>query len=282
MKIPHKKRNLFLPVMFIIAILLSALCFVSHESSASTHFSNALSFVTTPLRSATKSTYDFFSSMGVYFSDIDDLKNQNKALIKENKSLREENKSLSELQKENDSLYKFLELKKERTDYKLTNANIISVSSSGYSAYFTIDKGSFHGIKENMPIISDDGVLLGLTYSVDSSSSRCKSILCYDLSVGIYDKETGETGILSGSFDSFTDGNCEISNLSDTTTMSEGHTILTSGLGEIYPRGLIIGSISSFRRDKTSHTQNAVVTPAATTHSSDGIMVITSFERVYE
>lgn len=282
MKIPHRKKDLFMPILFGAAILLSAICFLSHFSGTSTLLSNGLSLITTPLRGATKGIYNLCASTGDYFSDVKELKKENELLKKQNKELSDENTSLQGLKKENESLYKALELKKEHVDYKFTNANIISGSSSGYTDIFTIDKGTFHGVKANMPIISDEGVLIGVIYSSEATSARCKTLLSYDVSVGVYDENTGETGILSGSFETFSDGKYIIRGLSDTTTIKEGDRILTSGLGDIYPRNLVVGTVTGFIPDKGSHTKNAVVTPHPSADANDFVMVITSFDRTYK
>lgn len=282
MKIPHRKKDMHMPILFLAAIILSIICFASHSSGTSTVLSKGLSLVTTPLRGAAKGIYGICSSAGNYFSDINSLKEENARLVKENKRLSEENESFRSLKAENDSLYKFLDLKKEHNDYNFTNANIVSRSFSGYTEIFTIDKGSFHGIEKDMPIISDEGALIGITYSVEPTSARCKSILSYDVNVGIYDENSGETGILSGSFETFKNSKCIIKGLSEETAVKEGTSIVTSGLGETYPRGLIIGTVEGFIPQKGSHTQNAVVKLDNSILVSDSIMVITSFERIYE
>ena len=282
MKIPHRKKDMFMPLLFAAAVLLSAICFASHFSGTSTLLSNGLSLITTPLRSATKGIYNLCASANDYFADVSELKKENERLTKENKALFDENTALKGIEKENESLYKALELKKEHNDFKFTNANVISGSSSGYTDIFSIDKGSFHGIKENMPIISDEGVLIGVTYSVEAMSSRCKTLLSYDVNVGVFDENSGETGILSGSFETFADGKYIIKGLSDSTTVTIGDRILTSGLGDIYPRNLVIGTVSGFIPDKGSHTKNAVITPHPSADTNDFVMVITSFKRTYE
>lgn len=282
MKIPHKKRDKFFPIILIISVLLSVICFYSHSWGTSTILSKGLSFAVTPLRNTTKCVYDTFCDIGTYFKGMSALKNENERLIKENKRLSDENESIQALKSENDSLYGFLELKKERNDFKFVNANIVSHHSSGYSSIFTIDKGSFHGISANMPIISDDGTLIGVTYSVEASSTRCKAIISYDVNVGVYDENTGETGILSGSFDTFSDGKALICSLSDDTTVKAGDKILTSGLGNIYPRGLAIGTVEKITPQEGEHKYSAVVKPDVSALACDRIMVIQSFERVYE
>ena len=282
MKIPHRKKDFFLPLMFIIAIILCAVCFMSHSSGTSTVLSKTLSIVTTPLRITTVGIYNSVSGISEYFADVKILKQENEKLKEQNARLSKENELLESIKIENENLYGFLDLKKEHTDYKMTNANIISKSTSGFISIFTIDKGSFHGITENMPIITSTGALMGVTYSVETNSTRCMSILSYDTKAGVYDESTGEVGILSGSFETFKDNKCIIESLSADTTIKEGDTILTSGLGSIYPRGITIGKVEGFINNLGSHTKSAVIAIDESVFESENIMVITNFLRSYE
>ncbi len=282
MKIPHKKRSFFLPSMFIIALALCAICFISHYSGTSTILSKGLSVITTPLSSGARYTSDFFESIGTYFYNVKALKNENKRLKEQNELLTEQNESMALLEKENKSLYEFLDLKKEHTDFKLVNAKVIAKTNSNYVSTFIIDKGSFHGIKENMAIITSNGALMGVTYSVDSNSTRCLSVISYDAKVGVYDEECGETGVLSGSFTHFNNNMCVIEGVDELSAIKKGDKIYTSGLGEIYPRGLKIGVVKELVPVKGSHTKDAVVEIDKAVFNSDNVMVITDFEQVYQ
>jgi len=281
MKIPHRKKDLFIPYMFILAFLLSAVCFLSHFSGTSSFISKGLSFVTTPLRSGTRFISNGVQNVMQHFTDVDELLKQNKELTEENARLTDENNSYKLIMTENEVLHKFLGLKREHVDYTLTDAKIISRSNSNYISTFSINKGSFHGIKENMPVITSNGALVGVTYSVDADSCRCMSVLSYDTHVGVYSERSGETGLLSGSLAVFSDNKCVISGLSDNTSIEEGDKILTSGLGEIYPRGLKIGVVDGFIKDKGSQTKSAVIALDKSVLRDDDVMVITGFERIY-
>ena len=162
------------------------------------------------------------------------------------------------------------------------DAKIIAKSSSNYVSTFTLDKGSFHGIKENMPIITSNGALMGVTYSVDSNSCRCISIISYDTKVGVYNSNTGETGILSGSFDRFVMGQCVIHGVPNEAAMKKGDKIYTSGLGTIYPRDLKIGVVKDFLPEKGSQAKSVVIDVDASVFTDDSVMILTDFEKVYE
>lgn len=281
MKIPHRKHDLFIPYMFGISVILTVICFLSHFSGTSTFISKGLSFVTTPLRAATRLVANSIDSASQHFSDVDALLEENVALKNELEDLKRENNRLEKVDNENQSLYRFLGLKRENSDYALTDAKIISRSTSNYISTFSLNKGSFHGIKENMPVVTSTGALLGVTYSVDTDSCRCMSILSYDTNVGVYSEKCGETGLLSGSIEVFSDNKCVISGLSDNTKIKEGDSILTSGLGEIYPRDLKIGTVEGFITEIGSQTKSAVVKLDNSIFTADNVMIITSFEREY-
>lgn len=281
MKVIYKKRRIFYPVCFIIAVIMSAVC-IKVWNGGSNVVSKAVNFTVSPLQSVSDGICDGISQVSGYFKNQKKLLEENESLKKENAQLKKLESQNALLKNNNDDLYGYLGLKRERTDFELVNAQIIARTSSNYTSSFVIDKGTFHGVKENMPIIDSDGNLLGVTVSADATSTKCLSVLSYDVNVGVYDERTGNTGVMSGDFDAFSSGRCMIKGLVSQTDIKEGDGILTSGLGEVYPRGLTVGKVESIIPDMNSYTLSAVVVPESTQLEADSIMVITGFERVYE
>ncbi len=281
MKVVYKKRQIFYPVCFVIAVIMSAVCLKVWNGRANI-VSKAVNFAVSPLQSVSDSICDSISEIGGYFRNQKKLLEENESLKKENAELKKLESRNMLLKNQNDNLYGYLGLKRERTDFELVNAQIIARTSSNYTSSFVIDKGTFHGVKEDMPIIDSDGNLLGVTVSADATSTKCLSVLSYDVNVGVYDERTGNTGVMSGDFDAFSSGKCMIKGLVSQTDIKEGDGILTSGLGDVYPRGLTVGKVESIIPDMNSYTLSAVVVPESTQLEADDIMVITGFERVYE
>ncbi len=282
MKVTYKKRNIFFPVCFIIAVILCAVCFGAWNSGAGNVASNVVNVTVSPLQYCANGISDTIEDATSYFSNHKKLVEENKTLKAENAKLHSVEAQNKQLMRENEDLYGYLELKKERIDFKLANARIIARTGSNYSSAFVIDKGTFHGIKANMPIINSNGALLGVVLSADKTSSKCLSLTSYDINVGVYNERTGITGMLNGSYELFADGKCSVSNLPSQTDIKAGDRIFTSGMGDIYPGGLIIGTVESTHLDAQSHTKSAVVKPEASQFNEDNIMVITSFERTFE
>lgn len=282
LKISYKKKNYFFNICLVVSIVLSCICFVTYNSPVGSFLSKATNFIATPLQSAASAIYDGFSSITDHFQSVKKLSEENERLLKENMRLSSLDSQNRLLQKENDDLYAYLELKKDRSDFEFVNAKVIARSSSNYIATFTLDKGSFHGIKSNMPIIDSDGYLIGVVYSTDFTSSKCRYITSYDVNIGVYNENSGSTGILTGDFEMFTKNRCLIKGFSEDSTTKIGDRILTSGIGSTYPKGLILGTVSEIISQPDTHTKSAVVAPKEDLFETDNLMIISDFSRIYE
>ena len=149
----------------------------------------------------------------------------------------------SSLEKEIKELKDALELNKTLTEYDPVNATILSRNKSYWFNTITIDKGKSSGIRNNMAVITKNG-LIGKINKVSDNSSEVKLITSddvnYKVSVAInilngYDKETGlikATGI------------------DKTTLVNTGDVVLTSGLGGLFPGGIYIGVVDKIESDK--------------------------------
>jgi len=282
MRINNKKRSHFYPVMFFLSLIAAAVCFASYNSGTSTVIAKSVSAVTTPLQAGAVSIHGFFSGIGDHFASVSELQRENEALREENKMLEKDNQQTRILRKQNDDLYAYLELKRERSDFEFVNAKIIARTSSNYTSTFTIDKGSFHGVEKNMPIVASDKSVIGIVFSVEATSAKCLAVTSYDCSIGVYDDRTGNTGILSGDFSLFSENKCLITGLISETQVAVGDTIRTSGLGGTYPGNLVIGTVTEIIPDPDTYTLSAVVQPSESLLKTDNIMVITSFSKTYE
>lgn len=157
----------------------------------------------------------------------------------------------SSLEKEIQELKETLELNKTLTEYKPVNATILSRNKSYWFNTITIDKGTKDGIKENMAVVTKNG-LIGKISSVSKTSSEVKLITSDDLnfkvSIAIKTGETDNYAILNG-YDKKTKL-IKATGIDKTTNINVGDTVLTSGLGEFFPAGIYIGTVESLEKDK--------------------------------
>lgn len=283
MKVSYSgKKNRFFITALIASVILCVLTTTAYNTGVSSFAASALGLVLSPVRNLAVNTHNFFESKSAYFKNVDELVSENKILKAEILSLKRQLSEIAPAKEENEMLYRFLEIKKERADIKYENAKIISRSVSNYTSDFTIDKGSVHGISKDMAVVTGDNSLLGIIVEVGATYSRAKYLTSYDLSIGVKNERSGMPGILSGNYELSRKNLCEICDLSENADYIPGDVIRTSGLGDLYPAGIYIGTVKELSADKLSHTMSAIITPSANSFDSDLVMVVTSFERSFE
>lgn len=167
-----------------------------------------------------------------------------------NKNVIEENYN-KELQKEVNELKDLLELNKTLTEYEPINSTILSRNKSYWFNTLTIDKGRKSGVKKNMAVITKNG-LIGKISKVSYNSSEVKLVTSDDVnfkvSVAIKTPAGDSYAVLNG-YDKDT-GLIKVTGIDKTTVINKGDVVVTSGLGELFPAGIYIGTVEDVKSDK--------------------------------
>ena len=157
----------------------------------------------------------------------------------------------SSLEKEIKELKEALELNKTLTEYEPINATVLSRNKSYWFNNITIDKGKKSGIDNNMAVITKNG-LIGKITKVGNYSSEVKLITSDDIkfkvSVSIKTNEDDNYAILNG-YDKST-GLIKLSGIDKTTNINIDDSVVTSGLGELFPSGIYVGQVKDIKNDK--------------------------------
>ena len=276
-----KRQSRFNFLCIIISVVLSLASVISYYSGVSNVLTGIVNIIVYPINSCANYVSGKILSAADYFGDIAELKEENLRLKTENNALIAEKAAAQAVKKENEQLYEYLELKRDFTRLDLVNSRIISKGSGNFLQTFTIDKGTIHGVKKNMPIISANGIL-GIVIEEGPVTSRGITLISHNSSVGIYLPRSGATGILSGDYKLSAKGRCVIKGLASDTDVIVGDPVMTSGSGEIYPGDLSVGIVTDIIKDATTHTLTLEVMPTCDLVNEESVMVITDFERVYE
>lgn len=157
----------------------------------------------------------------------------------------------SSLEKEIQELKDALKLNKTFTEYDIVNATVLSRNKSYWFNNLTIDKGSKDGIKNDMAVVTNDG-LVGKTTKVTYNSSEVKLItsddLNYKISVSISVSGKDTYAILNG-YDKKT-GTVKVTGVDKDSEAKVDDIVLTSGFGSLFPRGIYVGVVSKVTSDK--------------------------------
>lgn len=194
------------------------------------------------------------------FTDYDELVKENQELRAELESIENQAADNEVLKEENEWLKEYLGLYNKNPSFVLTDASIISHEAGNYATVLTLNKGTVHGIKAQMPVITSDGVL-GHVSEVGLDWCKVEALTETASKVSVYTDRTGVLGTVEGSPELRLEGKCLMSYDAD-ADIKVGDRVYTSGVGSIYPGGLLIGKITSIEADETTRRLLAVVEPA--------------------
>lgn len=180
-------------------------------------------------------TYDTIIRTQQIKAENEDLRNQVRELTWENNRLREQSS-------ENERLQQLLDFKERyQDDYTLLGARIISRAPDVLSNTLVVDRGSRDGVAKNMIAVSHAG-LVGKVVAVGSNTAEILLLLDREAAVGALIQDTRTSGVVEGTEDEY--GLLRMVSLPYDAKPKKGETVVTSGMGGVYPAGLPIGKIT--------------------------------------
>ncbi len=195
------------------------------------------------------------------FADYDKLKDENESLKEELEAYKKKEYDEQLLREQNDWLKDYINFRASNPEFKITDAKIVSREAGNYGTVITLNKGTAHSIKRNMPVITADG-LLGYVSEVALDWCKVTTVIEAKNSIGVYSERQGTQGILSGSIELREEGLCQMTFIDGADGVQIGDKIFTSGGAKsIYPADLYIGSISEVRIDEITGEAVATVAP---------------------
>lgn len=214
-------------------------------------------FVTRPVRGV----FSWASDLGVSRSQLEALRQQNT-------QLRDQVSSLEEARLENErlrALVGFVQANKLQS----VGATVIGRPVNSWEGVITIDKGTADGVQADMPVIAAQG-LLGQTTDVTARTAKVRLITDPQSGVAALIQSNRADGVAKGSID----GKVSLDFVSHETTVKAGDVVITSGIGGVYPKGLIIGEVTTVHNLPSALYQDIQLTPAANLSGLEEVVVL--------
>jgi len=202
-----------------------------------------------------------------------------KVVKKENKELKEkiemayqENTVLKEKLIAYDRLKKLLELK-ESFSYEMILSVVISREPGNWFNSIIIDKGIADGVEKNMAVATYRG-LVGRVVSVDSHTAKILLILDQRSAVGSMIQRSRDIGVVKGSESNY----CYMEYLSHDADLKINDVVITSGLGSIFPKGIVIGKIAGIKKESHDLFQTVIIRPEVDFTKLEEVFVVKKSE----
>lgn len=234
-----------------------------HKVQSGTHaiaapFSSVGEFVTRPFRGF----FAWAGDLGVSRTELVSLRSQNE-------TLRKRVAQLEEARLENERLKALVNAAASQETSSVV-ARVIGRPTNPWEDTITIGLGTRSGVKAGMPVVGPRG-LLGQTVDVAGNSSRVRLLTDQRSGVAAMIQRNRAEGVLRGSID----GQLTLDFVSRETTIKAGDVVITSGMGGIYPKGLIIGEVSRVSRATNALYQDILVKGSARVSSLEEVLVLT-------
>ncbi|BDH62435.1 cell shape-determining protein MreC [Lysinibacillus sp. PLM2] len=201
------------------------------------------------------------------FSDINSLLNtyeENKRLKMRLEDFAVLQSQVNTLQSENESLREIVEKEDSLRDYVPIQATVISRNPDQWEEKIILNKGSSHGIEVNMAVMTAQG-LIGKISLVTPLTSEVELLQTNNPNFRVSAVIQGENQEIFGLLEGYDVERNELimKRIDSSLEVKEGELVISSGLGGIFPKGILIGEITEVTTDDFGLTKLAYVKPAA-------------------
>ena len=210
----------------------------------------------------TKGNWEFLNS-------LKDISKENVRLEEEIKKLVAQNIELKELEKENELLRSRLDLPTLQR-HQIDLANVIGRDFQGLEKYILIDKGSLAGIEKNMPIVVFGNILAGKAVKIFDDFSKALLIISPNSKIPVLIQESRAEGLIQGVKENL----LFLDLIPKDVSVEKNQTVVTSGIGGVFPKGLLIGEISAVESPENEIFQKIEVVPAMEIEKLERVFII--------
>jgi len=229
---------------------------ISLQSWLSVRYLSARDFLTTP-------------------RDVTQLREQNAMLESQVTQLQTQLIVMEERLGEAQVCFALLDFGRTNPQYSYIAATVIGREISPFLQYIIIDRGTNHGVRYGMPVVTQQG-LVGRVDAVIAGAARVKLITDTTSVVNIRLQSAGIEAQLVGSLT----GDVSLDMIPLDQVVEPGDVVLTSGLGGNFPPNVFVGQVLSTQRRDNALFQTATVQPIVDFESISAVLVVNNFQAV--
>jgi rod shape-determining protein MreC len=243
-------------VAFAFFLLLGILMRQAPEATQKSVISAALASVSYPAQMVISSVDEFRS-----------VAHENEMLKEENARLRQETYYASEALQELARLHALVRFD-DKWDYPIVTARVVGHNPGRFLTTLVINRGTSRGVKEDMPVFSMNG-LVGKVSKATLTHSRVQLLVDPNLKLSVLERRTRVVGFLES-----VDGRTLSAMIPTHAGVKVGDTLITSGLGGIFPKGIPVGTVTQIRPSDLEVMQLMDVVPFQEFSSLEEVFVM--------
>ena len=269
----REKKNGIIGVIITTIILILLVIFTNTDSENISIIENIATTVVSPIENGLTYLKNKLKNNDKFFENINELKKENEELKQRNSELEQTLREFEIIKNENDQLKQQLNLAEKYGQFTTVPGTIISRDISNYSKTIVINVGSDNGIKENMTVIADEG-LVGYVISVTSKTAKIQTIIDSASATSCLASSTRDSMICKGSVEKKSILKATL--IATDANLIQGDSVETSGLGGIYLKGIHVGKIKKVVEGTNKTDSYATIEAAVDFEKLETVLVITN------
>ena len=227
-----------------------------------------LLWIMRPLQIGAQMTTNWIQEIQSSYSLLTGYKAENEKLREQIQQLEVEKNRLLEAEATNQRLQKLLEFRSQLPPGMVT-ASIIADSASGWFKSCLLDKGSDEGVRKGMAVVTPLGVV-GQVVAVTARTAKVLLLTDPNSGVDVLVQRTRARGIVSGSLDN----GPILKYVKRSEDIQEGDRLVTSGLNGIFPKGIVVGTVTKVRKQTLGLFQHIEVMPAVSMAGTEEVLIV--------
>jgi rod shape-determining protein MreC len=255
-KKPFDKRYLVIIIVFIVSLLLVVISVSLNKNRNLTFPEKLVKDSVLFVSNIFSAPVNFVKEQVLAVKEKNEIYEKYKEIYNKEESLDELEAEIDNLQEEVDDLKKQLNLNHTLSENTYLNATVINRNVGYWYGEVTIDKGSKNGITKDLAVINSDG-LVGVINKVSKNHSTVKLISDTSsldkISVKIKTSDKYVYGLISG-YNS-KDNTFTLEGISENTEIKQGAKVVTTGMSNIFPSGILVGTVTGFTKDNFDLTK---------------------------
>ncbi len=264
-----RRRQVLLVVLILVSVFLMSQWAREGDSGVLHRIQGALSSAVSPISSLGARSETVSDAASTALSDATASDERLSSLQEENEALKEQVAELSESEAQSERLTALLDID-SLYNLESVGATIINRTTDSYNRTVTIDKGTSDGLSVGMVVMCANG-LVGQILSIGSSSATVRLITDEQSGVSAMLQSSRVEGVVSGSLE----GMLYLEYIPTSDAVGVGDVIVTSGIGGVYPKGIVIGTVASVSGSSSDLYHTIVVEPISAVSSYEEVLVLT-------
>jgi rod shape-determining protein MreC len=262
-----KRHQIALVITLLVLVVALVYSANLRKKNTTTLFERAVLTLTEPLQLLIDRTAASINGVWSNYLWLVDTRQQNVATMRANRELRARLLRVQEITLENQRLKKLLDFV-EADPRKVLPALVVAEDASSWARTIVIDKGGRNGVREGMPVVVAEGVV-GRVIKVASNSARVLLVTDASSSIAGLVQRTRTRGVVRGNGSALS---LEFALRND--LVEEDDLIVTSGMGGVFPKGLVVGMVASVQRNDFGLFQQIELAPVVDFSRLEEVLVL--------